>query len=414
MLENGNFKAGDEILIRFKLYADQLSVGWGWVIDNLKIQVDDVAPVISHISPDYLMVGDNKLTLLAKITDNTALDSVIFEVNIDGQTSLFGIDQPVDIYNFNLTINPVTATSVIKYRIIAVDSAQSPNTTYLPTTGFFEVPIADIGSIRTTYINDFNTATTDFVGSNFTIDQESGFNDAAIQSHHPYPNAVDGIVSMSYLLKYPIRLNMNSAWMSFEEIALVDPAGDRVVVEASKDNGATWLEITDPYHAVAYTDWATEFTNKDSEGNSIGVGTANLLKYRLINILSHPDLSGGDEVLIRFTMRVDDSTYAWGWTIDNLEIQGPTTGIEDSFSGNIQIYPNPSHDGRIRLAGNVKGNKSIVTVTDLLGKISVVKEFGVSQNKLQAELDLSKLQKGIYIIQVSTKQANYSSRVVIK
>jgi hypothetical protein len=32
------FKAGDQILIRFRLFADQLSNGWGWAIDNLFIQ----------------------------------------------------------------------------------------------------------------------------------------------------------------------------------------------------------------------------------------------------------------------------------------------------------------------------------------------------------------------------------------
>jgi hypothetical protein len=32
------FNAGDEIIIRFRLYSDQLAAGWGWAIDNLAIQ----------------------------------------------------------------------------------------------------------------------------------------------------------------------------------------------------------------------------------------------------------------------------------------------------------------------------------------------------------------------------------------
>ena len=32
------FRAGDQILIRFRLFADQLAHGWGWAIDNLRIQ----------------------------------------------------------------------------------------------------------------------------------------------------------------------------------------------------------------------------------------------------------------------------------------------------------------------------------------------------------------------------------------
>ena len=38
MLENENFAAGDEVLIRFRLFADQLAHGWGWAIDNLSVQ----------------------------------------------------------------------------------------------------------------------------------------------------------------------------------------------------------------------------------------------------------------------------------------------------------------------------------------------------------------------------------------
>lgn len=38
LLENGNFFKGDEVLFRFRLFADQLAHGWGWAIDNLSIQ----------------------------------------------------------------------------------------------------------------------------------------------------------------------------------------------------------------------------------------------------------------------------------------------------------------------------------------------------------------------------------------
>lgn len=41
------FKAGDQILIRFRLFADQLSYGWGWAIDNLRIQAGPPPPVLA-------------------------------------------------------------------------------------------------------------------------------------------------------------------------------------------------------------------------------------------------------------------------------------------------------------------------------------------------------------------------------
>ncbi len=38
MLSNRNFKAGDTILVRFRLFSDPYAHGWGWIIDNLTIQ----------------------------------------------------------------------------------------------------------------------------------------------------------------------------------------------------------------------------------------------------------------------------------------------------------------------------------------------------------------------------------------
>ncbi|WP_420147322.1 T9SS type A sorting domain-containing protein [Spirosoma sp.] len=34
----GTFQPGDQVLIRFRLFADQLAHGWGWAVDNLRIQ----------------------------------------------------------------------------------------------------------------------------------------------------------------------------------------------------------------------------------------------------------------------------------------------------------------------------------------------------------------------------------------
>ncbi|MCK8491942.1 T9SS type A sorting domain-containing protein [Spirosoma sp. RP8] len=47
LVSNGNFKANDQVLIRFRLFADQLAHGWGWAIDNLQIQVP-APPVLAN------------------------------------------------------------------------------------------------------------------------------------------------------------------------------------------------------------------------------------------------------------------------------------------------------------------------------------------------------------------------------
>lgn len=77
MLENRNFTAGDEVLIRFRLFADALAHGWGWAIDNLSIQgpVTDVdestsaafkvypVPVTKNLMVELLTPGDGALEI---------------------------------------------------------------------------------------------------------------------------------------------------------------------------------------------------------------------------------------------------------------------------------------------------------------------------------------------------------------
>jgi hypothetical protein len=43
LLSSGKFKAGDQLVFRFRLHADVGAHGWGWAIDNLNIQ-GSVAP----------------------------------------------------------------------------------------------------------------------------------------------------------------------------------------------------------------------------------------------------------------------------------------------------------------------------------------------------------------------------------
>lgn len=48
LLTDGDFAIGDTILVRFRLYSDPYANGWGWIIDNLKIQDvnTDVNPIL--------------------------------------------------------------------------------------------------------------------------------------------------------------------------------------------------------------------------------------------------------------------------------------------------------------------------------------------------------------------------------
>ncbi|MBU1097180.1 MAG: T9SS type A sorting domain-containing protein [Bacteroidetes bacterium] len=53
------FSAGDTVLIRFRLFADEFTVGWGWAIDNIAIQnhlvsvEDEILPLTYKLNQNY-------------------------------------------------------------------------------------------------------------------------------------------------------------------------------------------------------------------------------------------------------------------------------------------------------------------------------------------------------------------------
>lgn len=58
MTENGNFSPGDEVFVRFRLFSDPFANGWGWAIDNLRIQ-DQLTSVDDFVLENNFQVYPN-------------------------------------------------------------------------------------------------------------------------------------------------------------------------------------------------------------------------------------------------------------------------------------------------------------------------------------------------------------------
>ena len=80
-----------------------------------------------------------------------------------------------------------------------------------------------------------------------------------------------------------------------------------------------------------------------------------------------------------------------GWVITDAGLDCPTASVEDQNQLNITIYPNPSSD-RVYIEGNYSQLKAVVY--DILGK-QVIKE------SITNSIDISQLEKGVYILQLS-------------
>jgi hypothetical protein len=357
------FAADDEVVIRFRLFSDPFSAGWGWAIDNLKIQIDDTAPVILHNHVDYSVQGSDQIVLNMKITDLSGLEDITVEAQVNSGT-VQAVTIPViennDDYSLNLDISTLSDDDVISYRIVALDVKGFE--AVFPATGSIVVPVLKQAASVQSYANNFNTASSDFIGNFFSISKPTGFADNAIHSEHSYQNGfgTDMTSSFSYILTKPIKINENNPYMRFDEIAIVQPQSDGVafgtpafndyvVVEGSDDGGLTWKIFANGYDATKETTWSNAYTTGVS-------GSSSMFKRRLINLLDNGNFSPNDEVHIRFRLYADALSAGWGWAIDNLYIQDAVTGIDEAISASDFIAsPNPVRDQlaiELRLPGN--------------------------------------------------------------
>lgn len=98
MTNNGNFSPGDEVLIRFRLLSDPFAVGWGWVIDNLKIQ--DVKTAVE----DYVLEEN------FAVIPNPAFDQITVALDLEDTSDATQIAL-LDVYGRTIMTRKVSGKS---------------------------------------------------------------------------------------------------------------------------------------------------------------------------------------------------------------------------------------------------------------------------------------------------------------
>jgi hypothetical protein len=385
------------------------------------IGADTKAPEITHTPTDFIFEGITTLTLSATVTDNIGVQSVSMQYTIKGGTAQTIPMQKsaTNENNYTATINLPTGLKIgdkIEYKITAQDVSSNANKITAPVTGLYSVFVTGIMATRDHYVNNFNQPSIDFIGNSFSITTPAGFDNGAVHSRHPYDNGSgpNDESNYNYQLQIPIKLNGGNPFIQFEEIVLVEPGetgsvfGDRdffdyVIVEGSKDGGATWKPFIDGYDSRAIPVWLAKYQSNISNDNSLATGNPELFRKRTINMLEKGNFAAGDVVLIRFRLFADQGAHGWGWAIDNLYIQAPVTDIEQSLLENFNVYPNPT-------MGNIAveitpGTGAIVhiSIQNLQGQVLFTENLQRDTSIQRKEIDISSYPEGLYIIRAESK-----------
>ncbi len=395
---------------------------------------DTLAPVIEHIPIQFMLITNDSMYITAQITDNLGLDvtQVEYKINDADQTPIDLVKDTLNNYHgyFVFTVGQVNIGDVIKYRIKAVDGAVAQNTTYHPETDYHEFEIEEIPPSRDFYENDFEEGISDFLTSEFFHDKPVGFSSFGLHSEHPYKSPNEDLTYYNFYaqLRIPIRLSGDNSFMSFDEIAYLEPGEDGtvfgdeefwdyVIVEGSKDDGKTWHPFRDGWDCRANATWDENYNNGFLPGSndSQAIPKEEETQYRLINMLEDPYFQSGDIVLIRFRLLSDPYARGWGWMIDNLRIQG-TTAVKDypMLPEGINIYPVPS-SGLLNVS--IQMMESIaelqVDLLDLTGRELLSDRFSYPGGTFTEQFDINHLPNGVYLMKFTAGDQSIVKKVIL-
>jgi hypothetical protein len=280
------------------------------------------------------------------------------------------------------------------------------------------------------YENDFEEGISDFLTSEFYHDKPVGFNSFGLHSEHPYkaPNSDDTYYHFYAQLRIPIRLSSDNSFLSFDEIAYIEPGEDGtvfgdeefwdyVIVEGSKDDGKTWRAFADGWDCRFDATWDENYRSGFLPGSndSQAIPTDEEMRYRLINMLDDPYFQAGDVVLIRFRLLSDPYARGWGWMIDNLRIQG-TTSVKDTplSPEGISIYPQPSSgwlNVRIQMRESVE--RLQLDLLDLTGRELKKEIIEYPGTDFTGQFDINHLPNGVYLMKFSAREQTLVKKIIL-
>ncbi|GET27049.1 T9SS type A sorting domain-containing protein [Prolixibacter sp. NT017] len=390
---------------------------------------DVTPPSLSHVPVKMVFSSADSVYIEATATDNIGVASVKVELMLNSSNAgTFDLSLVADsTYAANVPLpSGLTSNDVLEYRIVATDSSPNSNQSTLPAKNYYIVSIVSVLPAVTYYENDFNTATDDFSGTDFTVSKTSLFDNDALNSPHPYEGSGDKAPYINYItvLRSPVVLNANTE-MAFDEVVLVEPGADNatfgsadfydyVVVEGSKDDGHTWKAIAPGWDSSSSGTWLTAYNQDIQNGNSLTEGSKDMFKRRVLDMTSSSDFSPGDTILVRFRLYSDPYAWAWGWCIDNLLIGDNVDVATIPLSpGDLRLYPNPVHDQmQLELDLEKPADSGNIVVYNYLGQRMYNRQVYPVDGRLTEQLDFSAYPPGMYLVNIEVGGQQISRKVI--
>lgn len=380
---------------------------------SVYIGIDTVKPVIIHTRLTSFFEKVNSINFEAKVTDNLGVDTVYLEYIVnDGTPSYLGlIAGGNDIYSNNLYPRALSLASgdSIRYRIIAIDKAGSPNEKLMPSAGWYTIKIESLNPIANKYSTSFSGASGDFLNDGFTISKPAGFSAYGLNTPHPYasPEASGDSITYKTTLRTPLKFDANGMMLSFSEVVMVEPGEtgstfgssdfyDYVIPEGSKDFGKSWFPLGDGYDSRYSDVWLAAYNSSMDGQNSTYIPDESKLIKHYFFASASSSVSAGDTMMVRFRLFSDPYGHGWGWVIEDLTVEPLIDRAGEMNYPELVLFPNPGNGiFTVKDEGNGSGSPYRYRIFDSSGACLFI---GTSNGGSELNINISGYSSGLYFI----------------
>ncbi|GJQ61265.1 MAG: glycosyl hydrolase [Melioribacteraceae bacterium] len=268
-----------------------------------------------------------------------------------------------------------------------------------------------------TYTSNLDDAADEFISSGITVKSQNGFEGMALHSPHDYGNNNN----YTAMLRVPIIVKATDAYLKYEDIAIIEPGDpgtvfgdqsfwDYVVVEGTKD-GMNWVPLEDGYDCRYNSTWSSAYSGGQN-------GAPSMYVSHEINLLD--TFEAGDKILIRFRLFADAFVTGWGWAIDNIQIQGVLSDVDNIDSelptdySLSQNYPNPFNPATTINFGLPSDSRVSLKVYDTIGQeVATIVNSSLKAGYHTYNWDASRLSSGVYIYRIEAENFVQSRKMIL-
>ena len=206
----------------------------------------------------------------------------------------------------------------------------------------------------------------------------------------------------------------------------LEPNYDYINIEYSTDSGITWSILGD---ATTGTTWynssntpnatncdfcvGAQWTGAGGDPNQVGGINSNKTNYSWnMTNFGYGGSNPQSNIIFRFNFLSDPGLQFEGVIIDNFVITGTQVlaNQQNNFES-FSISPNPTHG-----IMNVKLNTSedvTIELFDISGRNCFINKYKNSNSYFNQEINLGELEKGVYLINISSEGKTQTKKVIL-